>query len=118
MIDTELRLETGERIGSLWIARSRRERLRGLLGRDGLEAGRLLLLERCGAVHTVGMRFPIDVLFLDRDWRVVGLRRALSPGRLAWGGWRAVRTLEAAAGWLDLERLRATRCLPPPSPGA
>ncbi len=113
MIETELRLETGQRIGRLWVAESRRERLRGLLGRDGLASGELLLLERCGAVHTVGMRFPIDVLFLDRGWRVVGLRKALAPGRLAWGGWRAVRTLEASAGWLEPERLRLERFLPP-----
>ena len=56
--------------------------MRGLLGRDGLGAGHAMLLERARAVHTFGMRFPIRVAFLDRDWRVVQTR-VVPPGRLA-----------------------------------
>ncbi len=103
----------GTPVGRVWIATGLLERMRGLLGRDELPRGELLLLEPCGAVHTFGMRFAIDVLFLDRDWRVIGVRRSLRSGRIAWGGLWARRTLEAAAGWLDLEALRGTRLLPP-----
>ena len=77
------------------------ERLRGLLGRNGLPRGEAMAFPRCNAVHTVGMRFPIDVAFLGRDGRPVKLARAVPPGRiLVWGGWRARTTVEAAAGWL------------------
>ena len=44
---------------SVEVASTHADRVRGLLGRDGLEGG--LLLPRCRSVHTMGMRFPIDV---------------------------------------------------------
>ena len=77
------------------------ERIRGLLGCDGLAPGEGMAFPRCNAIHTVGMRFPIDVAFLGRDGRPVKLARAVPPGRLlVWGGLRARTTVEAAAGWL------------------
>lgn len=77
------------------------ERMRGLLGRDGLPPGEAMAFPRCNAIHTLGMRFPIDVAFLDRAGRPVRLARAVPPGRLlVWGGLRARTVVEAAAGWL------------------
>ena len=82
------------------------ERMRGLLGRRGLPAGEGLLIERCGSIHTVGMRFAIDVVFLDRAWQVCLVVRNVRPGRLCvFGGWRASRCLEVGAGWLDTSAL-------------
>ena len=46
-------------------------RLKGLLGRDGLPEGQGLWIDPCNSVHTFFMRFPIDVLFLDKSQRVV-----------------------------------------------
>lgn len=69
-------LRDGEVLASLDLARSRRERSKGLLGRDGIEGA--LWLEPARSVHTVGMRFPIDVAFCDADLvvlRVVTMRR-------------------------------------------
>lgn len=72
-------------------------RLRGLLGREGLEPGEGLLLESCGSVHTCFMRLPIDAVFLDGERRVLRVRSELRPWRLASApGARAV--LELAAG--------------------
>jgi len=59
------------------------ERSVGLLGRRGLEQGGGLLIPGCGAVHTLFMRFPIDLLFLDRDGVVRGIRHRLAPFRFA-----------------------------------
>jgi len=58
-------------------------RLLGLamLSRD--RAGPGLLIPRCRSVHTFGMRFRLDVLFLDEDQRVIEIRRDLGPGRIA-----------------------------------
>ena len=70
--------------GTEWtvqVAESWRERMRGLLDARELNPRHAMLFERCRAVHTFGMRFPIDVVFLDRDLRVVDVRR-LTPGRL------------------------------------
>lgn len=81
------------------VARTSFERMRGLLGRASLPPGRGLLIERCRAIHTCFMRFPIDAAFLDRENRIVRLVRNIRPGRLmVWGGWRAVKVLETAVG--------------------
>lgn len=56
-------------LASAECASSRSERRRGLLGRDELEGA--FVIEGCRWVHTVGMRFPIDVAFLDADDTVV-----------------------------------------------
>ena len=72
-------------------------RARGLLGRDGLEPGEGMLIDRAGSVHMFFMRFPIDVVFLDRNRKVVGVRRELRPWRVA-GVRRAVAALELPAG--------------------
>jgi hypothetical protein len=72
-------------------------RARGLLGRGGLEPGGGMLIDRAGSVHMFFMRFPIDVVFLDRDRRVVGVRHGLRPWRVA-GARGAVAALELPAG--------------------
>ena len=57
-------------------------RLRGLAFRDRDEAGPGLLIPRCSSVHTFGMRFAIDVYFLDREGRVISVRRQVPPRRV------------------------------------
>ena len=82
------------------------ERLRGLLGRDSMPAGSAMVIEHCCSVHTVGMSFPVDLVFLDREWRVVGIRRDVKPGRpMVCGGLRASRVVESQVGGLDLDSL-------------
>jgi len=75
-------------------------RMRGLLGRTGLDVGDGLVFYSCRMIHTWFMRFPIDVLFVDRHGCVVQLWESVQPFRLAWGGWRAAVTVELAAGAL------------------
>ena len=79
------------------VAATRATRRRGLLGRDRLGANEGLLLTPCKAVHTVGMRFPIDVIFIDRDGRAVRIVPALAPWRIAMSA-RAKAVIELAAG--------------------
>ena len=79
------------------VAATRATRRRGLLGRESLGATEGLLLTPCKAVHTVGMRFPIDVIFIDRDGRAVRIVPALAPWRIAMSA-RAKAVIELAAG--------------------
>ncbi len=58
-------------------------RIKGLLGRDQLVRGQALVIEPARQIHTFGMRFPIDVLFCDRDGRVVHIVRHMRPNRLS-----------------------------------
>ncbi|HEX8854150.1 MAG TPA: DUF192 domain-containing protein [Thermoleophilaceae bacterium] len=77
-------------------------RMKGLLGRKRLAEEEGLLLTPAPSIHTWFMRFPIDVVFLDRDLEVIDVVEALRPWRAA--GRRGARAvLELAAG-------RARRC--------
>jgi uncharacterized protein len=72
-------------------------RLRGLLGRDGLDPGGGMLIDPAGSVHMFFMRFPIDVVFLASDRTVLRVRHRLEPWRVS-GARRAVASLELPAG--------------------
>mgnify|MGYP003787007487 CR=1 FL=1 len=87
-----------------------RERMVGLLGRRALPDGQGLLIVPCAAVHTVGMRFPLDLVFLDAAGHVLRCVAGVPPGRFGvWGGRLARQTLEVQAGWLDLAALDGAR---------
>lgn len=78
------------------VAETGGQRLRGLLGRDGLDGA--LLLPHCRSVHTLGMRFAIDVAFLNRHGKVVDLVTPMCRWRLGRTRLRARSVLEAEAG--------------------
>ncbi len=82
-------------LASVEIADARSARRKGLLGRDGLEGA--LALRPCRWVHTIGMRFPIDVAFLDDDGVVVKTMQ-MRQRRIGVPVWRAAVVIEAEAG--------------------
>lgn len=63
------------------VAASRRARLLGLSRLEEAEAGVGLLIPRCRSIHTFGMRFPLDVFFLDQSESVVRQCVSVPPGR-------------------------------------
>jgi hypothetical protein len=69
--------------GSVEIADTGARRSKGLLGRTGLGPGEGLWIVPCEAVHTFGMKFAIDLMYIDRNRRVVKVRRAVRPGRIS-----------------------------------
>ena len=74
-------------------------RRRGLLGRESLESGSVLVIAPCNAIHTFSMRFPIDVAFATREGRIVKVLADLRPWRIG-VAWRAYAVLEFPAGTL------------------
>ena len=66
------------------VAAGFRLRLRGLAWRQRSQAGPGLLIPRCSSVHTFGMRFDLDVYFLDRGGRVLSVRHRVPPRRVLW----------------------------------
>lgn len=95
--------------GAIWrveIPGTRRERARGLLGREALPGRHAMLFEGARSVHTFGMRFPIDAVVLDAELRVLAVRR-LRPGRalLPRRGARHVLETPAGAGLRPGDRL-------------
>lgn len=85
---TALRTET------LW------DRTRGLLGREALAEEQGLLIDPCNSVHTFGMRYAIDLVYITRDGSVAKIIRSLGPRRLSFC-WRAGAVLELLSGAAD-----------------
>lgn len=88
-------LREGEVLATLEVADGLRDRTRGLLGRQSIEGA--LLLRPARSVHSLGMRFPIDVAFCTADLRVVRITR-LRPHRLTRPVLKARCVIEAGAG--------------------
>ena len=97
---------TGQRIASdVELAVTSAERKRGLLGRDRLGESSGLLLAPCWLIHTAFMRFPIDVVFVNREGVVVRVVSDLGPWRIA-ASVRAHAAIEFAAGVLRSHDVR------------
>lgn len=90
------------RIGSreleVEIAETAWERMRGLIGRSALPSGRALWILRCNSVHMLGVRVPLDLVWLDREGRVMRVDRGVRPGLRVRGCLGASSVLEMAAG--------------------
>lgn len=84
-------------VSRLRVALTPWERMRGLLGRDGLDPGEGMLFPNCSNIHTCFMRFTLDVVYLDREYRVRKITPRLQPWRFS-GCWGAAHTLELPAG--------------------
>jgi uncharacterized protein len=73
-------------------------RAKGLLGRRALPRGEGLLIRPCMGVHSFFMKFPIDVVFLDRQNRVVAAVENLKPQRITRIWLSSVSVIEVPAG--------------------
>ncbi len=73
-------------------------RMKGLLGRKAFCYGEGLWIKPCKAVHSFGMKFPIDVVFLDRQQCVIAVIASLPPNRLTPLFFRAASVLELPSG--------------------
>lgn len=73
-------------------------RMKGLLGTKTLPNGEGLLIRPCQSVHTFFMAYPIDVLFLDKELRVVHMRETMVPNRISRHVFKARSVVELPAG--------------------
>lgn len=83
------------------VARSPWQRAVGLIGRTSIGADDAVLFERCSSIHTLFMRMPIDVVFLDGERRAVKTFSNVPPWRLYVGCREARSVLEMAGGELQ-----------------
>jgi uncharacterized membrane protein (UPF0127 family) len=84
-----------------WAADSFWARLRGLLGHPPLQPGQGLWIVPCNWIHTLGMGFPIDVLYLDRTGQVLRMASEMHPNRIGHLVWRANSVLELPVGAIE-----------------
>jgi len=87
--------------GSIRVAETGLTRIVGLLGESDLPPGDGLLIVPSQGVHTVGMRFAIDVAILDGQWNVIAIKRDLRPFRMTRLFWKAAAVLELRSGSLE-----------------
>jgi hypothetical protein len=71
------------------------ERGRGLMFTPSLSEGEGLVIEPCSSIHMFFMRFPLDVLFLDREGRVLFMYKGIKP-------WRMGRVVKGARSAVEL----------------
>lgn len=90
----------------LEIARTAWQRSVGLIGRARMEEGEALWLRPCNGIHTFGLRFAIDALFLDREGRALCIASHVRPCRVRGPVWGAKTVVELPAGALEKAGVR------------
>jgi uncharacterized membrane protein (UPF0127 family) len=83
------------------------QKVRGLLGRDCLEDGQGLIFKGCSSLHTFFMSFPIDIIFTDRNGKVLKAAPAVRPFKLVAAPLRAYYAIELPAGAIERSHTRA-----------
>lgn len=98
-------------------------RLVGLLGQSSLPADSGIWITPSNSIHTIGMRFAFDVVFISKSYRVVGLRAGIRPFRITLPNFKARSVLELPAGTISRsgteigDQLRIASELPKPIQG-
>lgn len=82
----------------LSFAVERRDRRRGLIGVEEMKSDEAYVFPGCRQIHTFGMRFPIDVVFLDRSFKVVRIYPELKPGSITGIAFRWGTVIELKGG--------------------
>ncbi len=97
---------TGKSVAdNLMTAKTVLARMKGLLGRDSLSIGEGLLIQPCMGIHTFGMKFPLDIVFLDREDKVVAVKQNMPPNRMSRIYFTSASVLELPAGTLGSLRM-------------
>lgn len=81
-------------------------RIRGLIGRPSIEDNETLWFDNCTSIHTCFMSFPIDVVFVDRNFKVKALYEEVKPWRLTLPVWGAQSVFELKAGKIKETQLK------------
>ena len=94
--------DTGEVVvDQLMPAYSFGKRLKGLMFKRGLQPGVGVHIKPCQSIHTFFMKFPIDVIYIDKNMTIVGLEHSLPPGKLGGRFKNAHSVIEVTAGHIS-----------------
>ena len=86
------------------VAESASQKVKGLLGRECLEDGQGLLFKGAGSLHTMFMRFPIDIIYTDKNGKVTKVARAVRPFKLVGAPLRCYYAIELPVGAIEASR--------------
>ncbi|BCM24827.1 DUF192 domain-containing protein [Methyloradius palustris] len=93
-------------VNKVWLAKSILQRMRGLLFRKSLEPDQAMLIRPCSSIHTIGMTYPLDIVFIDAQGIVLKALKNVRPLRMAFAI-NAYATIEFYAG--EIERIGIQR---------
>ena len=94
---------TGELVATnVKLAANPYTRVMGLMFKANMNGMGGLIIDPCNSIHTMFMRFPIDVLFVSHDNKVIKVKRSLAPWRMTWLYFKARKTIELPSGTLPL----------------
>ena len=97
-----LNVNTGKELSNnVKVADSLLTRMKGLLGKKEMLPGESLWIRPCMSIHTFLMKFPIDVIFLNKRNRVIATIKNLQPNRVAKLYFSSASVLELPSGTLD-----------------
>jgi len=88
----------------VFIANTVFKRAKGLLGREKFSSGEALIIEPCNSVHTFFMCFSIDLLFVDKNYRVVKALPGVMPNRITGIYWKSRLVIELPCGTIKLSK--------------
>lgn len=84
------------------VAKTFFKRLKGLMFINEMNGFDGLMIERCNSIHNFFVRFPIDVIFLDKNNNIVKILRNFRPWKISWIYFKACKTLELPVGKVPL----------------
>ena len=91
----------------VFVARTFFSRTKGLLGRKVFLPNQAMILDPCNSVHTFFMHFPIDILFIDKNYKVIQALYQFNPNRISRTYWPAHKVIELPVGRLSLTNTQA-----------
>jgi uncharacterized protein len=86
----------------VFIAKTIFTRIKGLLGRKVFLPNQAVILDPCDSVHTFFMHFPIDIIFIDKDYKVIKTLPNFKPNRITRKYWHSSKVIELPSGKLDI----------------
>tara|TARA_Y100000591_G_C21633038_1_gene593811 strand:+ start:74 stop:418 length:345 start_codon:yes stop_codon:yes gene_type:complete len=82
-------------------AKSSLQKMKGLMFSKGMDGFDAMLFKRCNSIHTFFMNYPLDILFINREMKIVKIIRNLKPWRMTRLYFSAYQALELKGGTLD-----------------
>ena len=97
---------SSEFLAQILQAQSFTARIKGLIPFKSLIEKEIFWIPYCQSVHTFFMRFPLDVIFTNRGFKIVRLFERVGPWRVLFGGFRSCHVFEAQAGFIKNKQLK------------
>lgn len=93
-------------VDTVAVAKTFTDRVRGLIGRSSISEKETMWFDNCSSIHTCFMSFPIDVVFVDRDFKVKAVFETVKPWRLVLPVWGAQSVFEFKAGTVQQTQIK------------